>query len=374
MAQNALSVKLAADGVTADTLQEVWAGQLTNFAKATLSQMIKNTNFDALPTRGGVIHAVRIKNVAGAAYGTARAASAAGKVNTKRVQITIDDDREFLSEVEEKDRLMYNSGVDLVSAMTANHQSAIRRYFERKFFYEGFNAGTVLTFSAGATTVPLKLAEIILKLESVKNDFVDGVPREEMVLCVTPTVYESIRGYLDTLNNANIPSDMGEFGRFHGVLTHSCHYLPVTVDYMIMVRGSIAQPIVPETYGPEGVEFSNAAAFGSFLYSGTKAIYEDLIFFAGTLATVTGTSEDAATAGTTKLAVTGSTGLSGSTFYYKTHASAVDDPTYGDATTGWTELPSNGEFLATNGHVAKIAEVNDGKIIGVSAAITIVVT
>ena len=52
---------------------------------------------------------------------------------------------------------------------------------------------------------------------------------------------------------------------------------------MVMVLGSVAQPVLPSVYLPKAIDLSEATAFGLFLHKGTKAVMEDLIIYKNTV-------------------------------------------------------------------------------------------
>ena len=101
MAQNALSILLQTNTSLKDTLKEEWGYVIDNYMKSTISGMFKNTDLSGDPT-AGVLQAKRFANATNKAYGTARAAHRADKVKAKPVTVEIDDDQEWLEEVEEK--------------------------------------------------------------------------------------------------------------------------------------------------------------------------------------------------------------------------------------------------------------------------------
>lgn len=376
MAQNALSILLQTNTSLKDTLKEEWGYVIDNYMKTTISGMFKNTDLSGEPT-AGVLQAKRFANATNKAYGTARAAHGAEKVKAKPVTVEIDDDQEWLEEVEEKDLQMY--GVDgIVSRRTQNQKGAISRYFERKFFNEGYLAGEV--FALSGSTIEDKLESLIQKLEVVKNDFVDGIIRDDMVLVLDPATYGLIRTKLDTFPVANVNTSLENFTAYHGVLTFSSIYLPDTVNALIMRKESIAQPIRLNTYGPAPIEFSDATSFGAFTYAGTKAVTPDLIFFAGTIGTATLTTVYGGSSNTTKITPTSTLSDSDNSFWYKAHATAVAAPTYGDDAedAGYTkmELTSGAQTLtvATQTKI-RVAEVDaSGRIIKISAETSIVKT
>lgn len=374
MAQNSLSIQLQTNPSAVDTLREAWGAVLANYEKGTISGLYKNRQLSGDP-ENGVVNAKRFANATIKNYGTARSGRAGEKAKVAPVAVPIDDDKEFIEEVEEKDLVMY--GVDgLINLRTASQESAMRRYYERKFFNVGSLAGTVHTITG--STIEDKLEEVIQKLEIVKNDFVDGVDRMDMVLVLRPSIYGQARNKIDTLPNAGISPAVGEFGMFHNVVVHSSVYLPDTVDYFIFVKESIAQPIRQSLYAPKKIELSDATAFGMFLYAGTKCVQGDLVFIAGTLGAVTAASTSGGSGQTTKTTITVTSAKSDAAndFYYLTGATAVAAPAWGDAVgTTWTKLVlTEGAQVITTGTATKIriAEADAaGKIIKSTAELTI---
>lgn len=133
---------------------------------------------------------------------------------------------------------------------------------------------------------------MIQTLETVHNDYVDGVDRSMMDLVLTPAKYGLLRTFLDTQSNPNVDTAGEEFGMYHGVRVYSCTRMPVTTetveetktkttvtDALLMVRGAVAQPVVVNQYGdPEKIQLSNDYAVSLFYDYGTKALTPDLIF------------------------------------------------------------------------------------------------
>lgn len=376
MAENSLSILLQTNTSAKDTLAEQWGKVIENFSKGTISAMFKNTDLSGDPT-AGVVQAKRFANATSKAYGTARTGRAGEKTKALPVTIEISDDDEFIEEVEEKDLIMY--GVDgLITRRTANQGDSMKRLFERRFFNKAVLGGTVKTLSGA--TIQAKLEEIIQQLETVKNDFVDGIDRSNMVLVLDTATYGLARTYLDTTQNANVNTSIGEFGIFHGVLVFSSVYLPATVNYLIMAKGAVAQPIRQSLLNPSKIPLSDATAFGMFLYSGTKVVMSDLIFFAGTIGSATLTTVYGGASNKSTITPTSTLSDSANTFWYKAHASAVAAPTYGDGATaaGYTAMAlTEGAQTFTFATETKIrvAEVDaSGRIIKVSEETTIVKT
>ncbi len=270
---DALSIELQTSGK--DKLTEEYGKVIENINATTLSARLKNTDLSGDPTSGSV-EAKRFVNAKSQAYGTARSAGKGNLVKAKPVVIPIDDDTEFMEEVEEKDLKLY--GVNgLIERRTRNHQESAKVELEEKFFLVAKNAGT--QFEPTATTIEDEIEEAVQKVETTKNDFVRGVPRTMIEVIMTPAIYGKLRNKIATLPNANANVASYESGIFNNVRVNSSVFLPENVEYIVMVKGAVAQPVIPGIYAPKAIELSEATGFGLFLHKGTKAVMEDLIIY-----------------------------------------------------------------------------------------------
>lgn len=104
---DALSLKLQ-NGSSAEKLAEEYGKVIENIQAVTLAAKLKNTDLSGDPT-SGTVEAKRFVNVAGQSYGTARTAGKGQYVKAKPVVIAIDDNTEYIEEVEEKDLKTYRS-------------------------------------------------------------------------------------------------------------------------------------------------------------------------------------------------------------------------------------------------------------------------
>ncbi len=271
--QDALSIELQSSGK--DKLAEEYGKVIENINATTLSARLKNTDLSGDPTSGSV-EAKRFVNAKSQAYGTARSAGKGNVVKAKPVVIPIDDDTEFMEEVEEKDLKLY--GVNgLIERRTRNHQESAKVELEEKFFSVAKEAGK--KFEPTTETIEDEIEEAIQKVETTKNEFVRGVPRTMIEVIMTPAVYGKLRNKIATLPNANANVASYESGIFNNVRVNSSVFLPENVEYIVMVKGAVAQPVLPGIYAPKAIELSEATAFGLFLHKGTKAVMEDLIIY-----------------------------------------------------------------------------------------------
>ena len=229
----------------------------------------------------GSVEAKRFANVTANNYGTARTNGYASKVGALPVTIPINDNKEWIEEIEAKDLEMYGVG-GLIERRTANHERAMERYFDTKFFAEAVSQGTALTV-VGTPTIDVEIEQAIESVETVKNDYVDGVNRDEIVVVMSPAKYGELRNKINQIFNSN---DLGrvasyEGGLFNNARVYSSVRLPQGIDYVVMHEGAVAQPIRTSIYNPKPIPLSDAVAMGIFAYSGTTAVEPDLIFYKG---------------------------------------------------------------------------------------------
>lgn len=275
---DALSIELLSGGK--EKLAEEYGKVIENIQARTLSSRLKNTDLSGDPT-SGTVEAKRFVNIVGQAYGTARSAGKGNAVKVKPVVVAIDDNTEYIEEVEEKDLRTY--GVNgLIERRTKNHENQLAVELDTKFFAEAVNAGT--EFTPTKTEVADEIEEAIQKVETTKNDFVQGVPRNMIEVVMSPAYYGSLRTKINASGNSQNLVAMSNFeeGVFNNTKVYSSAFLPEGTDYIVMVNGAVAQPIHTSIYNPKKVDLSDATAFGLFAYKGTKAVMEDLIIYKGT--------------------------------------------------------------------------------------------
>lgn len=272
--ENALSIKLQSS-TGADKLAEEYGKVIDNISTQTISGLFSNKDLSGDPTAGSV-EAKRFANVKSNTYGTARAAGEAQKVKALSVTVPIDDDIEYIEEVEEKDLQMY--GVNgLIEKRTTNHQMVMGIDNDVKFFKAIKDEG--IAFTTTETKPEKQLSKAITALSKVKNAFVNGVPLQMIKVACSPDFYGEIRDYLDGTQNSNIDTSIGEFGKFHGVDTFNTVNIPTGVDFMVFIDGAVAQPKHPVLSNPAPIGLSKATSFGVFIDMGTKCTTPDLAFY-----------------------------------------------------------------------------------------------
>lgn len=284
------AISLLAGARTPATLAEIYGRVIENVQKSTLSTTLKSQLYTGNPAAGSV-EFKRFVNSASKAYGTARAAAKGDKVTAPPTTVNLNQHKEIVEEVAKFD--LDTFGVAGVMQRRAdNHVVSMSAELDRAFFAQAAADGTAFSPASGVTAIQEIVESMIQTLETVHNDYVDGVDRSMMDLVLTPAKYGLLRTFLDTQSNPNVDTAGEEFGMYHGVRVYSCTRMPVTTetvketktkttvtDALLMVRGAVAQPVVVNQYGdPEKIQLSNDYAVSLFYDYGTKALTPDLIF------------------------------------------------------------------------------------------------
>lgn len=276
---SSLNVLLTTTGK--DYLAEQYGAVIENVQKNCISSQLKNNALSGTPG-AGTYEAKRFENKTSNAYGTARAAGKGQSVKAKPVVVSVDQDKEIVVEVEQKDVSLY--GVDaLVEREARSAQKAMIRELERAFFAEAATNGQA--FSATAQTADGIIEELIQAVETVENDFVDGVERDMIAVVCNPATYGALRSYFDKVQDGGAHAEA--VNTFHGVRIFSSIYLPQGVNAIAMAEGSVAQPVLPTIAPAERIQLSNAIGFGLFYSFGSKAVADDLIYVYGSPTTTT---------------------------------------------------------------------------------------
>ena len=257
---NALNILLESDGK--EYLAELYGKTIEGVQKALISGSMKNMDLSGDPV-SGTVEAKRFVNATPKNYGTAPRHGIRG-----------------VEELEQKDVRLY--GVDgVLDRRSANHILRMAAELDNAFFAAAAGKATVLNLSA-YKTISDELEAIIQECETTQNDFVDGVPRSMMHLVLSPKYYGMIRNDLDKqTNNANVNTAAEGFLVWHGVRAYSCVHLPAGCNYLLMVEGAVAQPIMADQYTAEKIPLSNAYGVELFYHYGTTVVMPDLIFKPG---------------------------------------------------------------------------------------------
>ena len=159
-----------------------------------------------------------------------------------------------------------------------NHTKRMIAYLDTEFFAKAEEEGTAITIPADITALAEKLETLIQSVETTKNDWVDGVDRDMLVLTVTPSVYGKLANYIDSIPNSINGLD-DEI--FHKVRIFSNHRQ--TKDAICMIDGAVGQLVTTDEYDAEKIPLSNDYGLELFFSKGTKAVMPDLIKYVETI-------------------------------------------------------------------------------------------
>jgi hypothetical protein len=269
--QESLNIMLA-DGETKDKLKEVLNGVIENVRARAISEQIKAKNGSGTP-EGGVIEYKRFANAKLQDKGTARAAGKGNAVKAKPVKVVIDDDKEIVEELQGKDIKLYGIA-GMAERRKVNHESQIVSYLDREFFKEVEKGTKVEAKESVQDTIDALLTEA----RTLKNDYIDGIESELLVICVDSKYRKAMKKILDDMPNGTSPQDAA-IGMYDSVRVYESIRMPEGIRAVVMMDGAIAQPFYVSEYGAEKVPFDDAVALEDFLYKGTQALMEDTIFY-----------------------------------------------------------------------------------------------
>ena len=270
------AISLIQTGSTKVDLAELSGLVIGNIQKDTLASGLKSQSYTGNPASGSVEYK-RFKNSVSQDYGTARAAGKGSAITVPPTTVNLNTHKEIVEEAAKFDLDTFGVG-NIMARRADNHVDTVAAEFDTAFFQCAVNEGT--SFETAETEVEAIVEAFIQTLETVKNDYVRGVPRNIMRLVCDPSFYGKIRNYLDkNVQNANVDSAAEDFAIFHGVRCYSSVFVPSGTNAIIVIDGAIAQPAVIYPYKePEKIPLSNDYGVSMFYDYGTKALTPDLIF------------------------------------------------------------------------------------------------
>lgn len=271
---NAQGIYDSSDDTTKAKLAELSGKLIEGIFATAISSRIKNTDYSGDPTTGSV-EVNRFKNAVSKDYGTARTAGKGELLrNTGKATINIDQDKEIVEEVKGKDLALF--GIDgLAEKRADNHRKQMVAVLDRAFFAEAEAKGTNVVLT-GITAIEEIAEKMVQTIISVKNDWVDGVDKEDVIMTLSPKAYGKLRNYIDKVTVPTVNSGSREINLFHGVET--LENVRQTADFIIMVKGAIAQPVKVDQYDAEKIPLSNDYALELFYSYGLGVLSKDLIF------------------------------------------------------------------------------------------------
>lgn len=268
--QDALSIYISDE--EKDKLAETYGEVIESVQKGAVSEQIKNKNYSGDPTTGSV-EIDRFANANINDLGTARTNAKGDKLKDNgKVTINVDTDKEIVEEIAKKDVKLFGIS-EMAEKRKGNHIKKLQAYLDTEFFACAVSEGSNVTVTG--STVAEKLEALIQSVETTKNDWVDGVDRDMLVLTVTPKVYGELANYIDSVPNS-LTNLTDEY--FHKVRIYSNHRQ--TKDAICMIDGAIGQLVTTDQYDAEKIPLSNDIALELFFSKGTKAVMPDLIKYA----------------------------------------------------------------------------------------------
>lgn len=280
------ALSIYVDASTKAELMNKIAGVFENLAKKTISGRLKSKN-GALNESAGSFEFKRFANATVQTYGTARTTGAGSKVTAVPVVVNMDKTKEVVEEVNSFDAQSF-TGEDL-NAFLARRQIAIQQSVERDLDRDFFNTiktgGTAssVTISKGEKLVP-QFDALIATLETLSNNYVDGVDREQMALVLSPELYGLVKSELNDCYNFSGTVADEVFKGINGVATFSSNRLPEGVDYELVVMDSVAQPVMITEATIEKIPLSTEYAVEIFYRHGTKVLAPELAIHGKTTA------------------------------------------------------------------------------------------
>ena len=268
------ALSIYTDSNTRDKLAEIQGFVIDTIQKNAVSEKMKNNEYSGDPAAGSV-EIDRFKNAQVDNYGTARAAGAGAKIlNTGKVTINIDEDKEIVEEIAKKDVKLYGIA-SIMDKRKKNQALRMIADLDTRFFAQMVTDGTEITGLTTATPLVENLEKIIQSIETTQNDWVDGVDRELIEISVKPAIYGKLLNYIDSVPNpiSGLKEDV-----FHGVKIYSNHLQ--TKDIICAIHGAVGQPVTIDEYEPEKIQLSNNYDCSLFYSRGTKAVMPDLIRYA----------------------------------------------------------------------------------------------
>lgn len=261
-------------GADKDKLAETLGGIIDNMQKSMISMQIKNKDYSG-DMNAGSVEVSRFTNSKSKDAGTARTTGKGDLLDNKgKVKVFLDKHKEIVEELKASDIKTRGLG-NILAKRAKNHRVTMERELENAFWKEAETAGTAITLPASATTIEEKIELVIQSIETVKNEFVDGVERDLIAISVKPTIYGQIRNYVDKIPGSTLGFEVEKVGKYHGVIVFSNHRQ--TDDIIVSALDSIAQPVNVYPYDIKNIPLSNDLALMLFFDYGTKAVTPDLI-------------------------------------------------------------------------------------------------
>lgn len=257
-------------------LAETLGGVLENVFTSAVSEELKAKNGSGEPESGSVEYK-RFANAKIEDKGTARGNGKGNAVQDKPIIVNIDTDKELIEEFQGKDLRLYGVPA-MAEKRKKNYESQIKAYLDREFFACAVKEGTKVERPAGTPSVQDIIDNMIVVAKTLKNDFVDGMDAEDLVIVLDSTYRKKMKNLLDQLPLGTKPEN-GAIGMYDSIMVRESTRMPAGCHVQVQRLESIAQPFYVSEFDLEKINLDDAYALEDFLYKGTKALTPDTIFY-----------------------------------------------------------------------------------------------
>lgn len=250
-------------------LNEAYGVLTDRFASASVSNFLKNKNYSGDMSSGSVV-IKKFQNGTVATYGTASTNGYGTALKGTEVTINLSNRKEIVDQVEQAD--ISEMGLqELVNKRADSNAKTMEIDLDKAFFSTAYSTGT----ETASTSTDIKdiIEDMIVEVESVENNYYNGIDREFISIVLTPSLYGELRTYIDTTNTANVTIGEDVIPTYHGCKIFKSTRLPDGVDAIVMMDESVAQPLYVNDYSAEKVPYRDAIALELFYNYGTGNIY-----------------------------------------------------------------------------------------------------
>lgn len=250
-------------------LDEAYGVLTDRFASASISNFLKNKNYSGDMSAGSIV-IKKFQNGTPATYGTASTAGHGEYLKGVETTINLSTRKEIITEVEQSD-VVEMKLQELVNKRADSNAKSMEIDLDKAFFATAYSTGTE-TASTGATFKDV-VEDMIVEVESVENNYYNGIDREFISIVCSPAKYGELRTYIDTTTTANTTIGEDVIPTYHGCKIFKSTRLPDGVDAIVMMDEAIAQPVYVNDYTAEKVAYKDAIALEVFYNYGTGNIY-----------------------------------------------------------------------------------------------------
>lgn len=269
--QDSIAILTTAGGQA--KLDEIYGKFIANVMKKAISTEIKNTNLSGDPEAGSFMVS-RYADAQVKDYGTARTAGKGDKFAEDEVEVKLNKHKEIVEEYNKSDVRMKGVFGQVTADMTRHEKSFVRE-LDRAFFKEAIDAGT--EHETEATNIVDIIDEMICAVEETENSFIDGIELEDITMVVDPTTHKAIKKYIE--ENPQTDTNTKLFHEVELRVSNRMKSGDTKAAVIVMMKESIAQPVISEPTQAEKVNLGNEVAVETFFDYGTKAVTPETILF-----------------------------------------------------------------------------------------------